>query len=336
MLGQKFNWEAIGALLVSGRSRRYELLYPKTCFNINKFSILPHLIPHNTAKPGPLRNCTLRPFLQSFLVGTNNTSISQSSNNSGAKETTTYNNPQFLKEGESTLSVGTAYSQSSAGYKAKTRKIFGKSVTPRRQNPENEDDVVFDKNQKRRHREGDSRSNVKSEGNYGLGSDMIDDQSGIYNGPSMYFVGGAEDVVAGGRETAFGDDGEGDALDGDEFGKNSLPKYSLLRAENFNNKNPTVQNDLITINNNNGNKAHNSNNHNNHHYQHHSVTNKEETPFEATTPTAMELECVAGYDGGLPQFFMLEAYDSRTKKLRLNITSAFPEFPLFRIDMDGE
>lgn len=52
-------------------------------------------------------------------------------------------------------------------------------------------------------------------------------------------------------------------------------------------------------------------------------------------PTAMELECVAGYDGGLPQYFLLEAYDSRTKKLRLNITSAFSDVPLFRIDLTG-
>lgn len=52
-------------------------------------------------------------------------------------------------------------------------------------------------------------------------------------------------------------------------------------------------------------------------------------------PTTMELECVAGYDGGLPQHFVLEAYDSRTKKLRLNITSAFSDIPLFRIDLAG-
>ncbi|XP_058467810.1 uncharacterized protein LOC131440502 isoform X2 [Malaya genurostris] len=50
-------------------------------------------------------------------------------------------------------------------------------------------------------------------------------------------------------------------------------------------------------------------------------------------PTTMELECVAGYDGGLPQHFFLEAYDSRTRKLRLNITSALNDVPLFRIDL---
>lgn len=53
-------------------------------------------------------------------------------------------------------------------------------------------------------------------------------------------------------------------------------------------------------------------------------------------PTLMELECVAGFDGGLPQYFFLEAYDSRTKKLRLNITSALNDIPLFRIDLAGE
>ncbi|XP_070492638.1 uncharacterized protein side-III isoform X2 [Chironomus tepperi] len=50
-------------------------------------------------------------------------------------------------------------------------------------------------------------------------------------------------------------------------------------------------------------------------------------------PTLMELECIAGFDGGLPQYFFLEAYDSRTRKLRLNITSALNDVPLFRIDL---
>lgn len=52
-------------------------------------------------------------------------------------------------------------------------------------------------------------------------------------------------------------------------------------------------------------------------------------------PTLMELECIAGYDGGLPQYFFLEAYDSRSRKLRLNITSALNDVPLFRIDLAG-
>lgn len=57
--------------------------------------------------------------------------------------------------------------------------------------------------------------------------------------------------------------------------------------------------------------------------------------FDGPPPSTMELECVAGYDGGLPQYFVLEAYDSRTRKLRLNTTSAFSDVPLFRIDLAG-
>lgn len=58
-----------------------------------------------------------------------------------------------------------------------------------------------------------------------------------------------------------------------------------------------------------------------------------ETRQSAST---MELECIAGYDGGLPQQFVLEAYDSRTKKLRLNVTSTFTDVPLFRFDLSGK
>lgn len=58
-----------------------------------------------------------------------------------------------------------------------------------------------------------------------------------------------------------------------------------------------------------------------------------ETRQSAST---MELECIAGYDGGLPQQFVLEAYDSRTKKLRLNVTSAYTDVPLFRFDLSGK
>ncbi|XP_055382645.1 uncharacterized protein LOC129612864 isoform X2 [Condylostylus longicornis] len=49
--------------------------------------------------------------------------------------------------------------------------------------------------------------------------------------------------------------------------------------------------------------------------------------------STMELECFAGYDGGLPQHFMLEAYDAKTKKLRLNMTSTYADYPIFRIDL---
>ncbi|KAM7363048.1 sidestep III isoform 2-T2 [Cochliomyia hominivorax] len=49
--------------------------------------------------------------------------------------------------------------------------------------------------------------------------------------------------------------------------------------------------------------------------------------------STMELECMPGYDGGLQQQFFLEAYDSKTKKLRLNTSSTYADVPIFRIDL---
>nr|XP_022903608.1 nephrin [Onthophagus taurus] len=48
---------------------------------------------------------------------------------------------------------------------------------------------------------------------------------------------------------------------------------------------------------------------------------------------ALEVECRAGYDGGLPQRFVLEAYDSYTMRMRLNMSSSNTENPLFRIEL---
>jgi len=52
--------------------------------------------------------------------------------------------------------------------------------------------------------------------------------------------------------------------------------------------------------------------------------------------STMELECMPGYDGGLQQKFFLEAYDSKTKKLRLNMSSTYTDVPVFRIDLTGK
>lgn len=56
----------------------------------------------------------------------------------------------------------------------------------------------------------------------------------------------------------------------------------------------------------------------------------------AAASTVIELKCLAGYDGGLPQVFILEAYDSRTRHLRLNLTSVDSVNPTFRIDLAGK
>ncbi|KAG5873698.1 hypothetical protein JTB14_000873 [Gonioctena quinquepunctata] len=51
------------------------------------------------------------------------------------------------------------------------------------------------------------------------------------------------------------------------------------------------------------------------------------------TSETVEVECKAGYDGGLPQRFLLEAYDAKSMRLRLNFTLAETEWPLFRLDL---
>lgn len=44
----------------------------------------------------------------------------------------------------------------------------------------------------------------------------------------------------------------------------------------------------------------------------------------------LEIECVPGYDGGMTQHFILEAYESRTMRNRLNLSS---DVPTFRVDL---
>lgn len=47
----------------------------------------------------------------------------------------------------------------------------------------------------------------------------------------------------------------------------------------------------------------------------------------------VEVECRAGYDGGLPQKFVLEAYDAHNMRLRMNLTTTDTEMPIFRLDL---
>lgn len=49
-----------------------------------------------------------------------------------------------------------------------------------------------------------------------------------------------------------------------------------------------------------------------------------------TSQDILEVECIAGYDGGMTQHFALEAFESRTMRLRLNLTS---DVPTFRVDL---
>nr|CAD7393816.1 unnamed protein product [Timema cristinae] len=45
-----------------------------------------------------------------------------------------------------------------------------------------------------------------------------------------------------------------------------------------------------------------------------------------TTTESLEVECMEAFDGGQPQFFLLEVFDLQTGLLQANVTSKFPEF----------
>ncbi|CAH0552052.1 unnamed protein product [Brassicogethes aeneus] len=51
------------------------------------------------------------------------------------------------------------------------------------------------------------------------------------------------------------------------------------------------------------------------------------------TADVVEVECRAGYDGGLPQRFVLEAFDAKLLKLRINLTVDDTDAPVFRLDL---
>jgi len=55
-----------------------------------------------------------------------------------------------------------------------------------------------------------------------------------------------------------------------------------------------------------------------------------DTPFNCTllnqTTESLEVDCVEGFDGGQPQYFLLEVFDMQTGMLQANISSKFPAF----------
>lgn len=56
------------------------------------------------------------------------------------------------------------------------------------------------------------------------------------------------------------------------------------------------------------------------------------------TSTSVEITCEAGFDGGLPQTFLLEAYQSypvKRRGLQYNMSSVSPTFSLSGLDADG-
>lgn len=60
-----------------------------------------------------------------------------------------------------------------------------------------------------------------------------------------------------------------------------------------------------------------------------------DSPFNCTilnqTTVSLEVECIEGFDGGQPQWFLLEVYDSQTGSIQANISNKFPIFNVNRL-----
>lgn len=60
------------------------------------------------------------------------------------------------------------------------------------------------------------------------------------------------------------------------------------------------------------------------------ITGHPDSPFNCTilnqTTMSLEVECIEGFDGGQPQWFLLEVRDGQTGQLQANISNKFPVF----------
>ncbi|EFA06209.2 nephrin isoform X1 [Tribolium castaneum] len=63
---------------------------------------------------------------------------------------------------------------------------------------------------------------------------------------------------------------------------------------------------------------------------------KPDPPFNCTimnqTSESLDVECSEGFDGGQPQFFLLEVYDQQTDALQANVSAKFPLFTVSGLD----
>ncbi|KAK9869099.1 hypothetical protein WA026_002857 [Henosepilachna vigintioctopunctata] len=62
------------------------------------------------------------------------------------------------------------------------------------------------------------------------------------------------------------------------------------------------------------------------------IAGKPDPPFNCTiqnaTSDSLEVNCLEGFDGGLPQFSVLEVYDQLTDVVQANVSSKFPSFTI--------
>lgn len=53
------------------------------------------------------------------------------------------------------------------------------------------------------------------------------------------------------------------------------------------------------------------------------------------TSNSIQLQCVAGYDGGIPQHFHVQVYNELNRQILYNISYRYPEFTVKRLPSDS-
>ncbi|KAG4067835.1 hypothetical protein HA402_010521, partial [Bradysia odoriphaga] len=267
------------------------------------------------AKPAPLRNCTLRPYLTTLSPTLNSSNSMTTHSHQNFKELN-YINTEYVKDRNVSNATKREFMPNGS-----RRIIRGNPDNDSRNVYANKDSVKSNLSYMTWMRDNNQRiskrqiSSVNTNGRIGDG--MQQELQNNERQRNTNYINNDGNLT--GRGGGGGDGGgvldsaainivavdDKNKKDVTNDGEKNEPMFAFLHAESMLAAAPS----LIQNNNNNN-------------------IDQFDSP-----PTAMELQCVAGYDGGLPQYFILEAYDSRTKKLRLNITSAFSDLPLFRIDL---
>lgn len=313
------------------------------------------------AKPAPLKNCTLRPYTSTAtttLLVSNLTTIYGyhnvkelnyiNSNNAGSHH---YGSTaaDHLSEmvGDAAVPVVPIVQNSNNGG---GRKILSSSssssemqfnLMEQDNNKSKNDRKIIVNKREVNNNDNNSKSRDRSDNYHQRDTDIY--RSHVYNSDNNNENNLSERMK---NTTNYDDDGESEKITTKQMRivnriiRNEVPLKYNNNDNNFNNVNSNKNNDKSGGGSDGGIYAAALTQHLNQHHNYHDPFDTASTTYEtrqsSSSPTTMELECIAGYDGGLPQHFILEAYDSRTRKLRLNVTSAYTDVPLFRFDLSGK
>lgn len=330
----------------------------------------------HTAKPAPLKNCTLRPYTSTAtttLLVSNLTTIygyhnvkelnNINSNNAGSHH---YGStPDHLSDmvGDAASVPVPIVKQNSYNPNGGGRKMVSPSSSSlemqfnlmEQDNNNSGDDkkMIVNKREVCNDKEDNNRNSGDSSENNHHG-DISDESTIVYRSNSVYNSdnNNNENLSERMKTVMYRDynNPQPNTTNNENSEKITTNQIRIVNRIIRNEVPLKYNNDNFNNNNNNVNKNKNgdgggsvyaaalSTQHLNQHY-YHDPFDTASTTYEtrqSSSTTTMELECIAGYDGGLPQHFILEAYDSRTRKLRLNVTNAYTDVPLFRFDLSGK